>query len=259
MIHPIHFAAKSEIGLVRRVNQDAYHVSAENGLVVVADGMGGHQAGEIASQIAVEGIKKDLSMAHWHNEGDEMQTLLKLGAAVEKANAMICQTAATRKSLRGMGTTIVTALFRLDRIFLAHVGDSRIYRYRDGRLQQITRDHSLIQKLVDAGTFVSAEQALAAGIGSNVLTRALGIEDQVEVDVAAETLQEDDVFLFCSDGLTSMLPDQQIEKLMNHYFPDLEAMVERLCVGAMSAGGQDNITIVLARPDTVTARFDAVS
>jgi len=249
MIHSFSYAAKSDKGLVRRNNQDAYHVSLEHGVVVVADGMGGHQAGEIASQVAIEAIKNDLEQDHWEAEGDEMQTLLKLGAAVEKANRLIRSASSGRPELQGMGTTIVAGLFRLGRVFLAHVGDSRIYRLRNNKLQQITTDHSLVQQLLDAGTFKTEQEAAEAGIGSNVLTRALGIEDQVEVDVTDEFLEPGDMFLFCSDGLTNMLPDNDIERLINHYYPDLEAAVGRLIVGALSSGGMDNVTIVLAQPD----------
>ena len=249
MIHSFSYAAKSDKGLVRRTNQDAFHVSLEHGVVVVADGMGGHQAGEIASQVAIEAIKNDLEQDHWEAEGDEMQTLLKLGSAIEKANRLIRAASNGRPELQGMGTTIVAALFRLGRVFLAHVGDSRIYRIRDKKLQQITKDHSLVQQLLDAGTFKNEREAEQAGIGSNVLTRALGIEDQVEVDVTDEFLQPGDVFLFCSDGLTGMLPDNDIERLINHYYPDMEAAVERLIVGALSNGGMDNVTVVLAQPD----------
>ncbi len=253
MIHSFAYAAKTDKGLVRRNNQDAFHVSLDHGVVVVADGMGGHQAGEIASRVAIEAIKKDLEQSHWEAEGDEMQTLLKLGSAVEKANLQIRAAAEGCPELQGMGTTIVAALFRLGRVFLAHVGDSRIYRIRDKKLQQITRDHSLVQQLLDAGTFKTEREAADAGIGSNVLTRALGIEDQVEVDVTDEFLEPGDLFLFCSDGLTNMLPDGDIERLINHYHPDLEAAVERLIVGALSSGGLDNITVVLAQPETQTA------
>ncbi len=249
MVHTFSYAAKSDKGLVRRNNQDAFHVSLEHGVVVVADGMGGHQAGEIASQVAIEAIKSDLEQEHWEAEGDEMQTLLKLGAAIEKANRLIRAASDGRPELHGMGTTIVAALFRLGRVFLGHVGDSRIYRLRDKKLQQITKDHSLVQQLLDSGTFKTEQEAAEAGIGSNVLTRALGIEDQIEVDVTDEFLEPGDLFLFCSDGLTNMLPDTDIERLINHYYPDLEAAVERLVVGALSCGGLDNITIVLAQPE----------
>jgi protein phosphatase len=113
----------------------------------------------------------------------------------------------------------------------------------------MTNDHSLVQQLLDAGTFKTVKQAEAAGIGANVLTRALGIEDQVEVDVTDDFLQPGDLFLFCSDGLTNMVTDNDIERLIDHYYPDLEAAVERLVVGALSSGGLDNITIVLAEPE----------
>jgi serine/threonine protein phosphatase PrpC len=249
MVHSFSYSAKSDRGLVRQNNQDAYHVSIEHGLVVVADGMGGHQAGEIASQMAIEGIKNDILQPHWQSEGDEMQTLLKLGSAVEKANLLIRAASDGRPELQGMGTTIVAAVFRLGRVFLAHVGDSRIYRIRDGKLEQMTKDHSLVQQLLDIGTFKTVKDAEAAGIGSNVLTRALGINDQVEIDLTDDFLQPGDMFLFCSDGLTNMVNDADIERLVNHYYPDLDAAVERLIVGALSSGGLDNITVVLAQPE----------
>lgn len=248
MIHSFEFSARSETGLVRNNNQDAFYVNQEQGLVVVADGMGGHSGGEIASGIAVQVMEAELSQAHWLNEGDEMQTLLKLGSAVEKANKGIRTQASQKPDLKGMGTTIVAVLFRLGRVFVAHVGDSRLYRFRDGKLHQITRDHSLQQQLLDAGTFKTIADAEAAGIGSNILTRALGIEDQVEVDVTDEILKKDDVFLLCSDGLSNMVTDTDIEKILSHYGRDIEAASERLLLGALSAGGLDNITLIVARP-----------
>ena len=249
MLHKLTISASSEIGLVRKNNQDSYFTSPQNGLVVVADGMGGHNGGEIASEIAVTGISDELLQQQWENTSDEMEILLKLGESVEKANLLIRQKANLNAELTGMGTTVVAALFISSRVFLAHVGDSRIYRFRDNKLELMTRDHSLVQQLVDTGVFVDVKEAEAAGIGSNVLTRGLGIEDQVEVDVTDEQLQPGDQYLFCSDGLTAMVNDQDLEKLLIQYQKDMETAVERLVVGAMTAGGLDNITVVLARPE----------
>lgn len=249
MLHKLTVSASSEIGLVRKNNQDSYFTSPQNGLVVVADGMGGHNGGEIASEIAVTGISEELLQQQWENTSDEMEILLKLGESVEKANLLIRQKANLNAELTGMGTTVVAALFISGRVFLAHVGDSRIYRFRDNKLERMTRDHSLVQQLVDTGVFVDVREAEAAGIGSNVLTRGLGIEDQVEVDVTDEPLQAGDQYLFCSDGLTGMVSDEDLEKLLIQYQKDIETAVERLVVGAMTAGGLDNITVVLARPE----------
>ncbi len=250
MFHSLEYSASTETGLVRRNNQDAFFTAAENGLVIVADGMGGHKGGEIASEIAVQGIADSLQSQQWDDNSDEMQILLKLGASVELANQLIRQQAAANDELAGMGTTVVVALFIKGRIFLAHVGDSRIYRFRDNKLDQLTRDHSLVQQLIDSGTFVNAQEAEAAGIGSNVLTRGLGIEDQVEVDVTDEVLKPGDLYLLCTDGLTSMIRDGDLERLLLSYQDDLDTAVERLIVGAMSAGGLDNITVVLAKPES---------
>ncbi|MGD2118072.1 MAG: Stp1/IreP family PP2C-type Ser/Thr phosphatase [Chromatiales bacterium] len=247
MVHNLEYSAATEVGLVRRNNQDSYYVSPELGLVIVADGMGGHRGGEIASAIAVRGIRENLLQKQWQNDSDEMQTLLNLGATVETANRLIREEAAFRPELTGMGTTLVAAQFRLGRIFFAHVGDSRLYRFRDGQLQQLTRDHSLVQELVDSGTFIDIHEAEAAGIGSNVLTRGLGIADQVEVDMSDEALQPDDLFLFCSDGLTNMLTDREVQRIINDYQSDLELATEKLVVSALSAGGLDNITVVLSK------------
>jgi len=247
MLHNLLYAATTDVGLVRKNNQDAFFASTESGLVIVADGMGGHKGGEIASEIAVQGIADNLHNQNWEGS-DAMQVLLKLGSAVEKANQLIRQEAADNAELSGMGTTVVVALFINGRIYLAHVGDSRIYRFRKNKLEQLTRDHSLIQQLVDSGTFSTIQEAQAAGIGTNVLTRGLGIEEQVEVDVSDEPLESDDLFLICTDGLTAMLKDHDLERLLNHYHSDLDTAVERLVVGAMSAGGLDNVTVVLAHP-----------
>lgn len=248
MIHQLIYSAASEVGLVRKNNQDSFQVHKDDGLVVVADGMGGHNGGEIASSIAVTGICDHILQQRWDDESDEMQSLLKLGAAVEQANQLIRQEASVNADLAGMGTTVVAALFRENRIFLAHVGDSRIYRFRDNRLEQLTRDHSLVQQLVDSGTFVNVQEAEAAGIGSNVLTRGLGIEDQVEVDVTDEELLPGDLFMLCTDGLTNMITDHDISKILEHYRVDLDMAAERLTLGALSAGGLDNVTLILAEP-----------
>ena len=214
MLHERTGAASTERGLVRKNNQDSYFTSPENGLVIVADGMGVHNGGEIASDIAVRGISDALLQQDWQNTSDEMEILLKLGESVEKANLLIRQKAASNVELTGMGTTVAVALFISGRVFLAHVGDSRIYRFRNNRLERMTKDHSLVQQLVDTGVFVDVAEAEAAGIGSNFLTRGLGIEDQVEVDVTDEPIQSGDQYLFCSDGLTGMVDDDSLERLV---------------------------------------------
>lgn len=243
----IRLAARTDVGMVRRNNEDSYRTDDEQGIVVVADGMGGHRAGEVASRMAVDVVFGALAGAA--AEADEPEALLgRLDRAVEEANAALCRAIAESPDLDGMGTTVVAAVFADDHIYHAHVGDSRLYRWRQGSLELLTRDHSLVQSLVDRGVFDSREQAREAGIGHNVLTRALGIDRAVEVELGSRPVQPGDIYLVCTDGLTGVLDDTVIADTLADFQDNINRAVERLIELALAGGGHDNVTVVLARP-----------
>ncbi len=195
-------------------------------------------------EVAVE----ELRHAQRFGNMDTMQCLMHLGEAVERANQSVYTLAKSKPELDGMGTTLVLALFHEDRIFYAHVGDSCLYLLRNDRLMQLTRDHSLIQEVLDHGIFPNRGEAKEAGVGENVLTRSLGFTVEINVDVNEAAVCRDDLFLFCSDGLTGPLKESQIQQLMSREELSLESRAKVLVQAAMDAGGRDNISVVLARP-----------
>lgn len=246
-VNSLDLACRTHLGLARQNNEDSFTADGDYGLLVVADGMGGHCSGEVASGIAVEAAAEELGHAQQEDLADDLRSLALVGHAVERANEAIFLAVAHEPELSGMGTTLVTAMFRDDRIYYAHVGDSRLYRLRDGRLRQLTRDHSLVQHLIDEGLFRDRAEAREAGVGDNVLTRCLGQDPNVQVDVGEADLEAGDLFLCCTDGLCGLVGDQLIQELLNKDEP-LEIRAARLEAAALSAGGNDNVTLVLARP-----------
>jgi protein phosphatase len=251
-VNSLEFACRTHVGLVRNNNEDSYTADGDYGLLVVADGMGGHCSGEVASRIAVEAAAEVLGHAQQEDVADELDSLLLVGRSAEVANGAIFAEVGRHEELTGMGTTLVTALFRDDRIYYAHVGDSRLYRLRGGRLRCLTRDHSLVQHLVDEGLFRDRNEANEAGVGDNVLTRCLGQDPNVEVDVGDAALKPGDLFLCCTDGLCGIVADERLETLMCNDEP-LELIAARLEAAALSAGGPDNVTLVLVRPLLIDA------
>jgi protein phosphatase len=246
-VNSLDLACRTHLGLARQNNEDSFTADGDYGLLVVADGMGGHCSGEVASGIAVEAAAEELGHAQQEDLADDLRSLALVGHSVERANEAIFLAVAHKPELSGMGTTLVTAMFRDDRIYYAHVGDSRLYRLRDGRLRQLTRDHSLVQHLIDEGLFRHRAEAREAGVGDNVLTRCLGQDPNVQVDVGEADLEVGDLFLCCTDGLCGLVADQHIQDLLNKDEP-LEIRAARLEAAALSAGGNDNVTLVLARP-----------
>ena len=200
----------TDVGLVRDHNEDSIGSNPDLGIAVLADGMGGHRGGEVASAITVDTILETLaSSLKTINTGNiDEETGYRLESiavhdAVIKANANVFSSSNENAPYKGMGTTVVVLLFYDFRFTVAHVGDSRLYRYRDGHLEQMTRDHSLVQELVDRG-FYSDEQA-SNSMNKNLVTRAIGTEESVEIDLLEDVAHPDDVFLLCSDGVTDML------------------------------------------------------
>ncbi|MEM8929525.1 MAG: Stp1/IreP family PP2C-type Ser/Thr phosphatase [Acidobacteriota bacterium] len=241
----------TDVGLLRTHNEDYFDINERDRVYVVADGMGGHNHGEVASQIAVETILGFI--AECGEDGDDSTLPLGYDAELREHSNRLKRSihlahdevlAAIRRdgSLLGMGTTVVGAIHDRDIVAIAHVGDSRGYRLRDGHLELLTQDHTWVNEQVVAG-YLSEEQAKSHPL-KNVVTRALGGDSDVVVDVIETAARPGDLFLLCSDGLTTMLSDQEIHQRLSAT-GDLEAICRRLIHDANARGGFDNITVVL--------------
>ena len=248
----IDFAEITDTGRVREHNEDAIGSDTEIGLMVLADGMGGYNAGEVASGIAVETVTKLAIEAHAREELNNvdphsgmMRQSIILRDAIYRANKIIFQTAQSQTHCEGMGTTIVAGMFYDNRISIAHVGDSRAYRLRGGQFDQLTLDHSLLQELVDRG-FYSAEEAQRS-TNRNYVTRALGVEPTVEVEVHEHEVLPDDVYLLCSDGLPDMVEDEDIHLTISTFNASLDVVGQQLIDLANKQGGRDNVSVMLAQ------------
>lgn len=224
-------AARTDVGRVRDGNEDAYLVDPETDLLAVADGMGGHQAGEVASATAVEALQAGV------REGRSV------GDAVGEANAAVYARASADSELRGMGTTLTAAVLDDDTLLIGHVGDSRAYLLRDGELRQLTDDHSVVAELVAAGELTEAEAEVDPRRA--MITRALGIDPTVTVDVLRVRVAFGDRILLCSDGLTTMVNDDAIAAVLRDE-PDCDRAAAALVDAANAAGGADNITVIVA-------------
>lgn len=232
-------------GLVREHNEDYISWIPETGLVLLADGMGGHNAGEVASELAVTSVTDALEEVLSPDVTNSCDIDFKeaVHEAVIYANDEINQHAKTHPECTGMGTTIVMALFHNSSVILASVGDSRIYRFRKGELKQVTTDHSLVQEMIDNG-YMSEEEALNS-TNRNLITRALGIAEDVNVDVVEHETEKDDIYLLCSDGLSDMITDEQIFSSLVKSRQDLERASEDLVELAKEHGGHDNVSVIL--------------
>lgn len=240
------FFSQTDTGRVRSNNEDSIAVDETCTVAVLADGMGGYNAGEIASGMACDFIKAELGRwlleaAPGASDGDVKRAM---DICVDNANRAIFNAANSNPTYAGMGTTLVVSVFRSGRVLVGHIGDSRAYRWRAGALQQITKDHSLLQEQIDAG-IITPEQA-AFSSNKNLVTRALGVEDLVLMETHLHEVQPGDVFLMCSDGLSDMLTDAHISQLIGAH-PALPEMGAALIAAANEAGGRDNIAVVLVR------------
>jgi PPM family protein phosphatase len=242
----------SDTGKVRDHNEDAIGSQPDIGLWVLADGMGGYNAGEVASGIAVKTILEMVTAAcKTEKRGDiesgtgYMRQTIVLRDAIHRANKVINQTAQSQPQCEGMGTTLVASLFYDNKVSIAHVGDSRMYRLRGNRFEQITMDHSLLQELVDRG-FYSQEEAQRS-TNRNYVTRALGVEANVEVEVQEIEVQKGDYFLMCSDGLPDMVEDEDIHLTISTFSNDVKTVGEQLIKLTNDNGGRDNVSVILVR------------
>ncbi len=232
-------ALRTDVGRVRKQNEDAAWLNEKQGIYVVADGMGGHLAGEVASAMAIDAMKR---MTKTH----EIASIAVLREAVVAAHEAIYACAQENKTCSGMGTTI-SAMWRGGHyMYIAHVGDSRIYRFRHGELEQITQDHSLVEELVRAG-IISREEARNHP-RRNIITRALGTQGENAPDLLAADIEKDDLWLLCTDGLSSMVSDDEISRVLGST-QDLEEMADTLLKMALAAGGRDNVTLILCRSE----------
>lgn len=248
----LEIATISDVGRRRPHNEDSTLSDVEKGLVVLADGMGGYKAGEVASAIAVtsshtqivEGLAKIKPGQTDSTTGLHAESAV-VKEAIIKANSNIYQSAQSDPECQGMGTTIVVALFYDGVVTIAHVGDSRLYRKRANEFAQITKDHSLIQELIDRGLYTSEEAH--AKTPKNLVTRALGIEDTVEVDVMEIPVLTGDIFLLCSDGLNDMVDDEEIHLTLSKYSANLAQAAQEMVNLANAKGGKDNTSVILIR------------
>ena len=256
----IRFAEVTDTGMVREHNEDAIGSLPDIGLMVLADGMGGYNAGEVASGIAVQTITKLAAeganreaRAEVDPDTGLMRQTIVLRDAVARANKVIYQTAQSQAHCEGMGTTLVAGMFYDNRISLAHVGDSRAYRLRGERFEQLTMDHSLLQELVDRG-FYSEEEAQRS-TNRNYVTRALGVEPSVDVEVQEYEVEPGDIYLLCSDGLPDMVEDEDIHLTIRTFNASLDVVGEQLVQLSNDHGGRDNVSIMLAQVlDSFAAR-----
>ena len=238
-------AGNTDIGRKRKTNQDSYFLSLEKKLFVVADGMGGHNGGDIASQMAVKELPKYVI------ENQAMEPVPLMTGSIKESNRAIKNFGETHPELVGMGTTIVGFYFRGQNIYVANVGDSRAYLINNKKIFQLTRDHSLVQEKLNYGVY-NREQA-ALDPQKNVLVRTVGFEDDVEVDVFVYKVVKNDIFFICSDGLHGKVSDEDMLYIINKLIPEpalatttvAEKVIQALIDQANENGGQDNITAIL--------------
>ncbi len=238
-------------GMVRSHNEDSIAADRGMGLAVLADGMGGYNAGEVASGIAVAMLTSELRQAlesRRVNVADESGTPLAAALIKDsagKANAAIYQAAKSQPQYAGMGTTLVAALFYDNYVAVGHIGDSRLYRLRGDSFEQITRDHSLLQEQIDSG-MISKEQARYSQ-NKNLVTRAVGIDPEVETEIHTYEVEPGDIYLLCSDGLSDMVEDEDIHNTLSMLRANLSLAAKQLVQLANDNGGRDNISVILVR------------
>jgi PPM family protein phosphatase len=253
MIEDLEIAGVTDVGRIRAHNEDAIDWDAAIGLAVLADGLGGHNAGEVASTLAVTSIKTELqqvlsgqSPVSSGTASDPAVDYTALVAeSVRRANRALYETVQREPRYAGMGTTVVLALFADHLVTISHVGDSRAYLLRRGELQQLTVDHSMVQELLRNGYLTEEEARVSQH--KNVITRALGIDAEVEPDMQQHLVEPGDIYLLCSDGLSNLLSDEEISTRLDSIGPDTLQAARELVRMANERGGYDNISVILVR------------
>ncbi len=243
----IRMGAFTDKGKMREINEDNYFICGfdneyenETGYIIIADGMGGHNAGEVASQIAIDEIRQYISQRyHQAISDEEIQNMMH--ESFVKANTVIFNSSNENEQCTGMGTTAILCVIKSHKLYIAHVGDSRVYIIRNKKINQITIDHSIVEELVNSGTITREEAENHPQ--KNVITRALGAEEQTEIDVDFHSLEDKDILLLCTDGLTNMLTNEEI---LSEFSKDenLQLTIEKLVKLANDKGGLDNITAI---------------
>lgn len=250
----VEIVCQTDVGQVRDHNEDYVGSDDRVGLAVLADGMGGLNAGEVASSMSVHLLMDDLrgyaegetALEHELAESDTVSRHSQIvERAIEKANSSVFHVSQTQPHCEGMGTTVVVSMFYDNKVTIGHIGDSRVYRFRDNKLEQVTKDHSFVQELIDKGLYTKDEAR--ASSKKNVVTRALGVAPKVQPEVHEYKVKQGDVFLMCSDGLTDLVGDSDIEKTFRELGANLGVTAGHLVEVANASGGKDNISVVLIR------------
>lgn len=232
-------AGISHIGLVREKNEDKYIMDLQQKLFVICDGMGGHKGGKIASAMAAQVIERQ------YTSNDEQDRSAALNAAINAANQKIWQVGSDNPEYQEMGTTATAAVIAGERLIVAHVGDSSLFLLRDGQIRKITTDHTLARQMVMDGLL--GEDEIRTCAYNHILTRAVGVQANIEIDNYTEVIQPGDQIILCSDGLTDMLADEEILEIMNENkaAADLDQLARALVDAALNKGGYDNTTIIV--------------
>lgn len=236
---------RSDKGLKREINEDSLAVFPEQGMALLADGVGGHNAGETASYLTIEAISADMLVRLGSSRSVGKKEIAR---AVRGANRLLRDTIRNDLEMTGMATTIVLTLFFGDRLLYAHVGDSRLYRFRDSKAEQLTTDHSVAQALVDRGMFKSLEEAASSGVSTSALTRGLGVADEVEVEFGETDVRKGDIYLLCSDGLSGLVSSDSLLFAAGLAEFDMGRAADRLISLALEKGGIDNVSLIMIRP-----------
>lgn len=248
----LEIASITDAGVVRAFNEDAIATDPDLGVALVADGMGGYKAGDVASNMAASIIASELKRQLHQDTLSAAQIAEILEASIGRSNRAIYQAAQSNPQYHGMGATLVAALFHDNRLHFAHIGDSRLYRLRRGKLQALTQDHSILHEQVALG-LISNDEAKTSH-NRNLVTRALGVETQCQCEIQSQTVETGDIYLLCSDGLNDMVDDNDIELALNALQANLPLMARQLVMMANDNGGHDNISAILIK---VLAPFPA--
>ena len=247
----LQIVTRSDPGMVRSNNEDAVMANPQRGFAVLADGMGGYNAGEVASGMAIALLGTELEKAFVAREpssedaSGQSWARVTLRAEMARVNGAIYQAAQSQPQYAGMGTTLVVGVFHDNKVTVAHIGDSRLYRLRGEDFQQVTRDHSLLQEQIDSG-LITPEQARHSQ-NKNLVTRAVGIDPEVEAEIHDHEVLPGDVYLFCSDGLNDMVEDEEIAMTLGALSANLELCAMQLIQMANDNGGRDNVSVILVK------------